>query len=199
MGNSKARLEIRRATPGQFQTVLDILDEAAAWLQDRGIEQWPAQFGGLENWRTERLRAYVNAGETYLVYENDQAVATITVTLKADPDYAEGWPHGPDTGVYIHRMAVRRTHAGRGIGKQLIDWANTLAARTGRSWLRLDCSRTNTHLQRYYEDQGFVRVGEVIADIDPRGSHHTGQTYRRGSGALYQRPIHAMDDMTRLK
>src|SRR5699024_7725829 len=42
-------------------------------------------------------------------------------------------------------------------------------------------------LQRYYEAAGFERVGTVVAEIDPGGSAPSGETYTRGSGALYQR------------
>ncbi|MGC9670978.1 GNAT family N-acetyltransferase [Planosporangium sp. 12N6] len=183
-------LTIDRAGADDFLTVLELLDEAAAWLQARGIQQWPARFSGDGDWRTERLRKYLADGETYLLRSDGEPIATVTWTLTADPDYAAGWPDGPDTGGYVHRMAVRRNWAGLGIGTRLLNWADTQTASAGRRWLRLDCSRTNRALQRYYERQGFTRVGEVVADIDPGGQDHpSGEIYRRGSGALYQRPV----------
>lgn len=47
------------ARPGQLADVLTVLDEAAAWLQERGIEQWPPHFE--PSWveaANTRLRAY---------------------------------------------------------------------------------------------------------------------------------------------
>jgi GNAT superfamily N-acetyltransferase len=183
-------LPLKRATPDELPDVLDLLDEVAAWLRDRGVEQWPERFSGLDNWRLERLHAYVKAGETYLLRDTaGDPVATLTWTLKADPDYAAGWPDGPLTGTYVHRMAVRRRHAGQRIGTQLLDWADAQTVDAGRRWLRLDCSRTNRPLQQYYERHGFQRVGEIVADIDYGGiDQPTGEIYRRASGALYQRP-----------
>jgi hypothetical protein len=35
---------MRRAGPGQLGDVLAVLDEAATWLGERGVRQWPARF-----------------------------------------------------------------------------------------------------------------------------------------------------------
>jgi GNAT superfamily N-acetyltransferase len=182
-------IAIEQAKPDELPTVLALLDEAATWLREQGIEQWPERFSGLENWRTERLRKYAADGEIYLLRDRGEPVATMTFTLNADPDYVHGWPDGPDAGAYVHRMAVRRSNAGHDLGTVMLDWAGAQTAAGGRPWLRLDCSRTNHKLRAYYENRGFRCVAEIIADIDPAGTTHpSGDTYRRGSGALYQRP-----------
>lgn len=183
-------LNIAPAGLDDLSTVLGVLDEAAAWLRKQGIEQWPARFSGAEDWRETRIRSYVDAGQTWLVRDGDQVLATFT-TGGADPHYAHGWPDGPDTGLYVYRMAVRRAAAGRGLGERILDWCSTRAAGDGYRWLRLDCHRHNRRLQRYYEARGFERVGTVVHTI-PDGAD--GKPYVRGSGALYQRPAVADDD-----
>jgi GNAT superfamily N-acetyltransferase len=176
-------LAIDQADPSDLPTVLGVLDEAAAWLRDRGIQQWPAQFGGVDDWRATRIAGYVDDGECWIVRAGGDPVATFNLTTRADPDYADGWPDGPGSAMYVYRMAVRRSWAGRDIGTRILDWASTRAHAAGLSWMRLDCHRHNRQLQHYYEDRGFIRVGTLVRVIDDAGTPYT-----RGSGALYQRP-----------
>jgi GNAT superfamily N-acetyltransferase len=178
-----ASLSFDLARLDEQQLVFDILDEAASWLDRRNISQWPAQFSGVRDWRSDRIAGHVEAGHTWLVRKEGEAIATFTMDDEADPDYAGGWPDGPDTGLYIFRMAVRRASAGQQVGTHILNWASTRAAAAGKRWLRLDCHRRNLALQQYYERHGFVRVGTLISVIAD-GDH----PYIRGSGALYQRP-----------
>jgi len=178
-----ASLSFDLARPDEQQLVFDILDEAANWLDRRNISQWPAQFSGVRDWRSERIAGHIEAGHTWLVRTNGEAIATFTLDDDADPDYAGGWPDGPDTALYIFRMAVRRASAGQQVGTHILNWASARAADAGKRWLRLDCHRRNVALQQYYERHAFVRVGTLVSVIAD-GDH----PYTRGSGALYQRP-----------
>ncbi|MEV0649890.1 GNAT family N-acetyltransferase [Phytomonospora sp. NPDC050363] len=170
---------IQRAEPRQLRLVLDILDEAAAWLRQRGIVQWPERFSDANDWRNSRIGDYVTAGETFLVIQDDDPVATFSLA-GADPDYAAGWPGGPGDAVYLYRMAVRRAAAGRHLGDHILNWASAFSSGRGQRWLRLDCHRLNPVLQGYYLARGFAHVDTMI--------HTRPDGYIRGSGALFQRP-----------
>ncbi|GGM84170.1 hypothetical protein GCM10012275_63520 [Longimycelium tulufanense] len=179
---------IEQAQPRDADQVLALLDEAAAWLRSRGIHQWPERFTGRDDWRAKRIRAYIAAGQTYVVRADTALVACFTLS-GADPHFAHGWPDGPDNALYIYRMAVRRTWAGLDLGGRILDWAGARATTLDYRWLRLDCHRDNTALQRYYQARGFELVGTVVSTIDPTGNDNPdAATYTRGSGALYQRP-----------
>lgn len=177
-------IEVNRAQPDELGDVLDVLDEAAAWLQSRGVHQWPARFSGRDDWREERLRSYVLAGETWLARSAGKTIGTFTLS-GPDPDYAHGWPGGPGNSLYLYRMAVRRQYSGAGLGARIVDWCSAAAAAFGHDWLRLDAHRENEALQRYYSNLGFERVGTVVHTIPATADS---EPYVRGSGALYQRP-----------
>jgi GNAT superfamily N-acetyltransferase len=112
-------------------------------------------------------------GDSYVAEIGGILVGSITIDRFADPEF---WSRNdaPEDALYLHRMIVDRQASGKNIGGTLIDWANGIAAREGKRWLRLDAWRTNARLHDYYRSQGFdlVRVVEL--------SH-------RGSGALFQR------------
>jgi GNAT superfamily N-acetyltransferase len=151
---NNAEIRFRIARPDQAAEVLSVLDEAAAWLQRRGIAQWPARFE--PSWVEDAIRR----GETWLV-ESDGAVAA-TVTLDwADPV----WADAEGSAGYVHRMAVRRR--GAGLGSVIIGWAAQVARRRGCGALRLDCVTSNGRLRAYYEAAGFEWRGDVTVGGAP--------------------------------
>lgn len=182
-----ALLIVDQASPDELPLVLELLDDAARWLREQGVTQAPTRFTGAEDWLIERIRAYIENGHTWLARINTTAVAAFTLSA-ADPDYADGWPDGPDTGLYIYRMVVRREFAGHDIGGHILDWSSARAAALGYRWLRLDCHRNNPALQDYYKAHGFERVGTLVRAINDPVSGDANGRYVRGSGALFQRP-----------
>lgn len=161
-------LTIRSADPSERDTVVALWEEAAAWLKDRGVDQW--QYPP----RTERIEANISAGECYFVEDPSGIVATITLDSHADPDF---WTpeEAAEPAMYVHRMVVRREASGDELGSAMIDWASQRALSQGAKWLRLDAWRSNARLGDYYRALGFTHLRTVPVD-------------GRGSGALYQRP-----------
>lgn len=162
------RVTIRPTRPDELPVVVGLVAEAAGWLRSRGIDQW--QYPP----HVDRIECGIAGGEVFLVHHGGQAVATITVDSRADPEF---WTDGDDPGdaLYVHRMAVTRSAAGQELGAALLDWAGQRAAQSGHHWLRLDAWWSNPGLHRYYADRGFEHVRTLMPT-------------HRGSGALFQRP-----------
>ena len=144
---------IERAALEDADVVLDILAEAARWLLARGIQQWvPEQF------KREPLLARIMAGEVYLVWRNNAALATLTLQW-ADPHI---WGEQAADAGYVHALAIRRAAGGQGVGRALLAWAERQVADAGKTHLRLDCMAENTALRAYYEQAGFTHVRDVF-------------------------------------
>jgi len=132
--------------------VLSVLADAAAWLRERGVEQWPDRFP------TEWVMPAIEAGETWLAEHDGQIAGTLVVQWD-DPLFWAGYPN--DAG-YLHRLAVRRH--GDGLGGRLLQWAERHAAAAGKVYLRLDCVASNESLRAYYERAAYQHVGNVTVD-----------------------------------
>jgi GNAT superfamily N-acetyltransferase len=140
---------LQPAGPEQLFDVLAVLDEAAAWLDERGVAQWPPRF------KPEWVVGALSRGETWLVLLDGDLAGTVTL------EWADGlWDDVPGAAGYVHRMAVRRSAAG--VGKHVLDWAAAAVRRNGRDLLRLDCVASNTRLRSYYEAAGFVHRGDAL-------------------------------------
>lgn len=149
---SESALDFWRATTADLPTVMEILVEAAAWLQDKGINQWPSPPN--EHWQ-RRMRAAVERGQVYTVGIGKNRFGIVRVTW-SDPY----WPDDGRAG-YVHTMAIRNSMHGQNLGAAILFWAAQKAQREGKRFLRLDCLASNGRLRRYYEEQAFSYRGEV--------------------------------------
>src|SRR5579859_187203 len=163
-------MTIGRATTDDLDDVVRILDAASTWLHERGYDQWPDGFAP-----PERIRPYVALGEVWIVRDYDgQVIATARMTPEADPDF---WTpaEASDLALYLSKLAIDRTHAGKGLGALILRWLTDYAAQLGYRWMRLDAWRSNDELHRYYLANGWTHLRTVPAP-------------GRNSGALFQRP-----------
>lgn len=162
---------IRLAGQDDLPSVHSLIHAAAEDLHRRGYDQWPNHSPTLT---PERLGTQIARGETYLVTDGDDPIATIAVADEGDPDF---WT--PDEldepAVYISKAAVAVNRRGEGIGHLLMRWVIDQAALAHRRWVRLDAWRTNPELQNYYRNRGWEHVRTV-------------ELPRRRSGALFQKP-----------
>ncbi|WP_373854702.1 GNAT family N-acetyltransferase [Clostridium arbusti] len=93
----------------------------------------------------------------YIDYQNRVPVACIAIT-DLDTKY---WPEIPKgKSLYIHKLAVKREFAGKGISKELINFAKHLSIRNGINSLRLDCNLQRNKLKMLYENKGFIYAGK---------------------------------------
>jgi ribosomal protein S18 acetylase RimI-like enzyme len=168
--------EPRVASISDHQAIVNLIKEAASWLQTKGTDQWAKPWPS-EPDRDERIAFGLATGATWMVWDGATAVATIT-------SYREGnkelWRPAElcRPAVYLHRLCINRDYAGRDIGAALIDWASDRAAQEyGAVSARVDVWTTNAGLHRYYERIGFrfLRVAADFADYP--------------SGALFERPM----------
>jgi ribosomal protein S18 acetylase RimI-like enzyme len=153
--------------------VLEILAEAARWTRARGYENWPERFS------RRFVASHAAACELFLVELDTATVATLTLQWSDLRFWGET---APDAG-YVHRLAVRRAHAGRGLGHRLLEWADEQAIARGCEFLRLDVVSDNAPLRGYYEQVGFAHQRDVEGEEHlPDGTRWAWRT------SLYERP-----------
>ena len=157
------QLRIVPACPADLEHYIDLLEEIAAWLDSRGVNQWPVGF--FRN-SVNFFSTCIERGEVQLAFDRNELVGTLRL-LEADEIV---WPGASDDALYVHSLGIRRARAGQALGLQLLSWAEQQALTAGKRYLRLDCIATNPVLRRYYEDVGFSSRGEVNAHY-PMGTY----------------------------
>ncbi|WP_047891196.1 GNAT family N-acetyltransferase [Micromonospora sp. RV43] len=153
---------------------MSLLTQRIQWLRDRGSDQWATW----ERWRT-KLGPSLAAGDIWILWDDDEAIGTITVEMTGDSDF---WTPAElaEPAAYVSKLAVRLDRAGEELGALLLAWAGDYAFRYGCRYVRLDAWKTNKELHNYYLARGWTYLR---TSTDPR----------RRSGVLFQRPAAPMD------
>jgi GNAT superfamily N-acetyltransferase len=139
-------IDVREAESGDVEVVAAILTEAAQWLESSGMGMWRAN-----ELSPARISTDVANGLFYLAHAG-QPVGTIKFQLSD----VEFWPDLPEgESAFVHRLAVRRTCAGKGVSTALLTWAAKRTQALGRQFLRLDCEASRSRLRAMYERFGF--------------------------------------------
>ena len=173
-------VEIAVAVPDDIDDVLAVLNEAARWLASRGINQWPT-----DGFPRELIAGDIARSEVYIARRERRAVGTFTLQWNDELF----WPGANEAAGYIHRIAVRRD--ARGLGTELIKFAERATAATGRKILRLDCFSGNEALCAYYERAGFVRRADI--EIDPRDDATVPGSTGRFFARQYEKSLHGFE------
>ncbi len=151
-----------RVVPAQTEDLgryLNLLEEVAAWLEQRGIKQWPV---GSFRLSADYYAESIKREEVQLAFVGDELAGTLRLLLR-EPVV---WPEiVSDDAVYVYNLAVRRAWADRRLGRRLLAWAEARAASLGRPCVRLDCVTDNHFLRDYYTHAGFAERGEIEAQF----------------------------------
>ncbi|MFN9728514.1 GNAT family N-acetyltransferase [Acidovorax sp.] len=143
-----AKLNIQIAQSCDAPLIASVLKEAAQWLSVGGRPLWSdAEISEM------RILRDTSNGLFYIAYDGVRAAGVMKFELE---DF-HFWPEvQPTTSAYVHKLAVRRAWAKRGVSKQLLSYAVDLARHFGRAYLRLDCVADRQGLRNLYEEFGFT-------------------------------------------
>jgi len=175
---------ITKASPADIDTIMRWRRERTAWLRSVGSDQWPYPLP------RKAVAATVMAGQTWMVFEGDRPIATITLATASDvdslwkPDVEPDplWYPSDDAydALYAAKMLSPRSESGRGLGAEMLDWAGGRAFEAGLSWIRLDAWTTNEALHAYYRGLGFTQVRIVRSRVSGACFQRPAQPYRNG-------------------
>ena len=139
---------VRQAQPADAGAIDEMLHEASRWVDALGTIMW--EEGELA---AGRVASEVAAGQ-FLVAECESRIVGAVRFQTEDRLF---WPDiAQEDSAFVHRLVVRRSHAGRGVSGALLVWAAEQTRRLGRAWLRLDCDSHRLKLRALYERFGFA-------------------------------------------
>ena len=142
---------VSQASPRDAVVTLRLRDALAIWMVEHGIDQWRP--GDLPlSW----IELCVAQGWVFAARRDTNLIGSLTLVWE-DPFV---WGSRNEAAGYVHMVMVDRAFARLGLGRSLLDWAEQRIIRAGHRRPRLDCVRTNVALREYFEDAGYVLVGD---------------------------------------
>ena len=154
-------MTIRKSTKEDLQTILQLIDEGRKKMVAEGnTSQWQKGHPS-----PQVIMSDIKNGNSYLILQEDQAIATFALIKGPDPTYAviyEGeWLN--DNSYYdIHRVAsMPNVH---GVMRMIMEHAFSIS-----NTIRIDTHRNNLSMQNLLRKYGFTYCGIIhLVNGDPR-------------------------------
>lgn len=148
--------KLRLGKSVEIQKAFDLLKSASRSLEKKNIKQW-------DYWQNPPLdkikwveKGFLN-NEFYFIENNAGEVMGMVRILEKDLNY---WGEMNDKSKYIHSLVIHEAFSGHKLGTYIVNRIESTAREENFNYLRLDCDATNGKLCSYYENQGFIKVGQ---------------------------------------
>ena len=161
---------IRRAKISEIPDILTITQACAKKMQENGIFQWNECYPSKEAFQKD-----IDRGELFVMEEKNTVQGTIVISTVMDEEYKPiQWLTPNGNSVYIHRLSVHPNLQGKGLAQQMMDFAENHAREHGFVSVRLDTFSQNKRNQRFYEQRGYQKLGDIYF---PKQSMHPFHCY----------------------
>jgi GNAT superfamily N-acetyltransferase len=164
-------MEIKKATPNDVSSMMELFDEARGTIALLGIDQWQNGYPSCEVVNND-----ISLSRSYVVCEDDGKICgTFVLVDDGEPTYDKiydgHWSTGDNNKNYlaIHRVAVAVRMRGKGVSTAIIRYAEDFARAHTMSSLRIDTHEGNVVMRRMLEKHGFAYCGVIyLENGDPR-------------------------------
>ena len=154
-------MEIRKSNPEDINQIMSCIDKARQLMRESGnLIQWTNGYPS-----KELMSESIKNGFNFLIFENNEVVATFDFIIGDDPYYSViengAWLNDEKYGV-IHRLASNGK--AKGVAKFCFEWCFSQFPN-----IRIDTHETNIAMQKVLEKLGYEKCGIVyVADGTPR-------------------------------
>lgn len=150
---NKAAIQINIASLEDIEELRNTYEEARKYKCSLGDTAW-----GAKPFSAKEIGEMIAQNNIYVVRIDGKHAAGFQLTLKDTHVWGTEIGNDDQAG-YIHLLVTRDAYRSQQPGESIIEWVGNHLRKSGRKYTRLDCSNTNNSLCRYYEAQGFEKVG----------------------------------------
>lgn len=146
---------LKQAGVAEVKTVYNILFDCGQHLQTNfGLSHWSPPYP------LESLKKSIIERQVYLVWQDNQAIATFTLGTTPLANYAlQRWQRIEDKALYLNRLAVSPHYQGRGLGRWCMQQIEELAKIQGCQAVRFDAVAQHQILLQFYQQLGYQERG----------------------------------------
>ena len=155
-------MEFRQAKISDLDQIVEIIELSKKYLKETKVDQWQNGYPAKED-----LRRDIESGNSYVLTNKDEIVATTLISLEGESTYNSifngEWITNEEY-IVMHRVAVHEKYKGKGIFKELIKEAESLALNKGIFSIKIDTHRDNISMQKALLKSSIEKCGIIYLD-----------------------------------
>ena len=155
-------MEFRQANISDLDQIVEIIELSKKYLKETKVDQWQDGYPAKED-----LRRDIESRNSYVLTNKDEIVATTVISLDGESTYNSifngEWITNEEY-IVMHRVAVHNKYKGKGIFKELIKEAESLALNNDIFSIKIDTHRDNVSMQRAVVKNDFKRCGIIYLE-----------------------------------
>lgn len=153
------------AREDELDVCIAIIREGRSFQQEQGFVQWTEEYPN-----PALIAEDIRTGSGYLFKIDGEAAGYMYLSFDGDPSYLApecAWSADVPYAV-VHRIALSRRFAGRGLSAAVFNAVGELCAQRGVPCIRIDTDRKNARMQHVLAKNGFSPRGYVLFDGDKK-------------------------------
>lgn len=148
---------ILKASISDLDQIHSLTKSCANRLIEMNIFQWNELYPSIEV-----LKNDIKLNQLWKLEENNTIVGIMVLTEVEDLEYKNvSWLTKNSKVLYIHRLAVHPNFQGKGLAKELMNFAENYAVKYNYKSIRLDTFSENKRNQKFYENRGYIKLESI--------------------------------------
>jgi ribosomal protein S18 acetylase RimI-like enzyme len=150
---------IRQGQKEDATRIIEVLSACGTHLRNQGIDQWDENYPSLS-----QIEIDIRHKELFVIVVHKTIQGCVVLNEVQDKEYFElDWlTDNNENHLVVHRLGIHPDSQGKGLARQLMDFAENLAKDRKYKSIRLDTFSQNTKNQAFYKKRGYKEVGSVF-------------------------------------
>ena len=154
-------MELRTAAPEDLGKIMELIDQAKAFLKRNGVDQW-------QNGYPDQtcIEEDIRKGKGYLCILDHDIAGYVCIDFEGEPAYdtLDGKWLSIQPYVAVHRLALDASVRGRGLASQVFEETERLARSREIHSFKVDTDNDNQIMKHLLEKNGFQFCGTICFD-----------------------------------
>ena len=154
-------MELRTAAPEDLGKIMELIDQAKAFLNRNGVDQW-------QNGYPDQtcIEEDIRKGRGYLCIQDQDVAGYVCIDFEGEPAYdtLDGKWLSIQPYVAVHRLALDASVRGRGLASQVFEETERLARSKEIHSFKVDTDNDNQIMKHLLEKNGFQFCGTICFD-----------------------------------
>ena len=150
-------MKVIQAEARHVDAAWKVIERCRAALEAQGIAQWDTFYP-----TRAVVASDVERGALFILEDDDgRCVGSVALDEEQADEYREVAWTTSEPALVVHRLTIDPRAQGRGLGHELMAFAEAHAARRGYAGVRLDAYSGNHRSEQLYRRRGYREVGQV--------------------------------------